>query len=91
MPVWGMRHEIAKTKAADSLVDVQMPGMNGRADCEAKTIDPQMEITMISAYDDSDYILNAMKTGASYYLLAGTPSRDSCGIRQAFEINTFYS
>ena len=44
--------------------------MNGvELTAKLKQIDPQMEITMISAYDDSDYILNAMKTGASYYRL----------------------
>lgn len=63
--------EIAKTKKPQiAFVDVQMPGMNGvELTAKLKQIDPQMEITMISAYDDSDYILNAMKTGASYYLL----------------------
>jgi two-component system response regulator YesN len=63
--------EIAKAiRPQIAFIDVQMPGMDGVELTEKlKQLDPEIEITMISAYDDSDYILNAMKTGASYYLL----------------------
>ena len=63
--------EIAKSKKPEiAFVDVQMPGMNGIELTEKlKHLDPQMEIIVISAYDDSDYVIKAMKNGASHYLL----------------------
>lgn len=52
------------------LMDIQMPGMNGleatRRILQAK---PQVAIIMLTVYDDDEYVLEAIKSGAMGYLL----------------------
>jgi DNA-binding NarL/FixJ family response regulator len=52
------------------LMDIQMPGMNGIA-CTAalKQALPSVPVMMLTVYEDDDAIFNALKAGASGYLL----------------------
>lgn len=59
-----------------AFVDIQMPGLNGIETIEQlKLLNPNIKISMISAYEDSDYVLKAVKAGASDYILK--PARPS--------------
>jgi DNA-binding NarL/FixJ family response regulator len=52
------------------LMDIRMPNMNGVvATQRIKTDYPQAKVVMLTTFDDSDYILNAINNGASGYLL----------------------
>ena len=52
------------------LMDIQMPGMSGIA-CTAALKEklPSMPVMMLTVYEDNDAIFNALKAGASGYLL----------------------
>ena len=57
------------------LMDIRMPNMNGViATQEIKRAHPQMKVLILTTFDDSDYILNAINYGASGYLLKDTSS-----------------
>ena len=58
-------------KAADVvLLDIRMPNMNGVvATQRIKTEYPACKVIILTTFDDSDYILNAINNGASGYLL----------------------
>ncbi len=52
------------------LMDIRMPNMNGVvATQQIKTEYPQVKVLILTTFDDSDYILNAINNGASGYLL----------------------
>ena len=52
------------------LMDIRMPNMNGVvATKRIKEIDENIKIIILTTFDDSDYILSAINTGASGYLL----------------------
>lgn len=52
------------------LMDIRMPNMNGVvATREIKTKYPEVKVLILTTFDDSDYILNAVNYGASGYLL----------------------
>ena len=52
------------------LMDIRMPNMNGVvATQRIKTTYPEVKVVMLTTFDDSDYILNAINYGASGYLL----------------------
>lgn len=58
------------------LLDIRMPNMNGVvATREIKTRYPQTKVLILTTFDDSDYILNAINNGASGYLLKDIDSR----------------
>ena len=52
------------------LMDIQLPGMTG-SECAAalKAAHPEVQILMITVYDDSERVFNALSSGASGYLL----------------------
>lgn len=55
------------------LMDIRMPNMNGVvATQEIKRKNPQTNVLVLTTFDDSDYILNAINNGASGYLLKDT-------------------
>lgn len=55
------------------LMDIRMPNMNGViATQEIKRRRPDVKILILTTFDDSDYILNAINNGASGYLLKDT-------------------
>ena len=52
------------------LLDVRMPNMNGVvATSRIKNEYPDAKVLILTTFDDSDYILNAINNGASGYLL----------------------
>jgi DNA-binding NarL/FixJ family response regulator len=52
------------------LMDINMPGMSG-IECvqRLKTMAPQMQIVMLTVYEDTDKIFQALAAGATGYLL----------------------
>ncbi len=59
------------------LLDIRMPNMNGVvATKEIKTRYPQIKVVILTTFDDSDYILNAINNGASGYLLKDIGSNE---------------
>ncbi len=52
------------------LLDIRMPNMNGVVTTQRiKAEYPQVKVLILTTFDDSDYILNAINNGASGYLL----------------------
>jgi DNA-binding NarL/FixJ family response regulator len=58
------------------LMDINLPGLNG-VECvrRLKPLLPQTQVVMLTVYEDTDNIFNALAAGASGYLLKRT-SRD---------------
>ncbi len=55
------------------LLDIRMPNMNGVvATQRIKSEYPDIKVVILTTFDDSDYILNAINNGASGYLLKDT-------------------
>jgi DNA-binding NarL/FixJ family response regulator len=56
------------------LMDLNLPGMNG-VECvrKLKALLPAVQIVMLTVYEDSDQIYNALSAGAMGYLLKQTP------------------
>lgn len=59
------------------LMDVNLPGKSG-IDCisELKSRLPDLEVVMLTAYDEEDNIFRALKEGASGYLLKSSTPED---------------
>ena len=55
------------------LMDINLPGMNG-VECvrQLKVLLPQTQIMMLTVYEDTDNIFNALAAGATGYLLKRT-------------------
>jgi len=69
------------------LMDINLPGMNG-VECvrRLKQILPQTQAIMLTVYEDTENIFNALAAGASGYLLKRTPSAEIlAGIRQVLQ------
>ena len=59
------------------LMDVRMPIMDGVAATEEISRRfPQTKILVLTTFDDDDYVVRAIKYGASGYLLKDTPSEE---------------
>lgn len=56
------------------LMDINLPGMNG-VECvrKLKQLLPQMQVMMLTVYEDTENIFNALAAGASGYMLKRTP------------------
>ena len=66
---------VEKQKPDVILMDIRMPNMNGViATQEVKRRHPEVKVLILTTFDDSDYILNAINNGASGYLLKDTSS-----------------
>ncbi|MCB0101999.1 MAG: response regulator transcription factor [Anaerolineales bacterium] len=67
--------ELADKKKPDLiLMDLKMPGMNGiEATREIRKKHPTMKILVLTTYDDDEWVFDAIRAGASGYLLKDTP------------------
>ncbi len=65
------------------LMDVRMPGMNGvAATREIRARFPETRVLVLTTYPDDDYIFEALRVGASGYLLKNTgPDELTAAIR----------
>ncbi len=56
------------------LMDLKMPGMNGvEATRQIRSRDSQIKILVLTTFDDDEWVFDAIRVGASGYLLKDTP------------------
>lgn len=56
------------------LMDLKMPGINGiEATREIRNRFPQVKVLILTTYDDDEWLFDAIRAGASGYLLKDTP------------------
>jgi len=62
--------EIPVLKPDVALVDINLPGMNG-VECVRRLKEklPELQVLMLTKYEESDLIFNSLRAGASGYLL----------------------
>jgi len=67
--------ELATQKGPDLiLMDLKMPGTHGiEATREIRARFPQIKILVLTTYDDDEWLFDAIRAGASGYLLKDTP------------------
>ena len=65
--------ELAANPVDIALFDINLPGMSG-IDCiqRLKIIHPRMQMMVLTVYDNTDNIFDALKAGATSYLLKNT-------------------
>jgi len=58
-----------------ALVDINLPGMSG-IECVAQltAMMPQLQVLMLTMYEERDLIFNSLRAGAKGYLLKKTPA-----------------
>ncbi len=68
---------LPKVKPDVVLMDINLPGMNG-VECvrQLKTLVPATEVMMLTVYEDTENIFNALAAGASGYMLKRTSSKE---------------
>jgi DNA-binding NarL/FixJ family response regulator len=68
---------LPKEKPNVVLMDINLPGMNG-GECvrQLKQLLPQTQAVMLTVYEDTENIFNALAAGASGYLLKRTTSAE---------------
>src|SRR5580700_5893302 len=68
---------IPKCRPQVVLMDIQMPGMSG-AECTAqlKRLLPPVQIIVLTVYEDTETIFNALRAGACGYLLKRCPPQE---------------
>jgi DNA-binding NarL/FixJ family response regulator len=69
--------DLPKVKPEVVLMDINLPGMNG-VECvrKLKAILPKTQVMMLTVYEDTENIFNALAAGASGYMLKRTPSKE---------------
>jgi DNA-binding NarL/FixJ family response regulator len=65
---------VPKEKPNVVLMDINLPGMNG-VECvrQLKPLAPETQFIMLTVYEDTDNIFNALAAGATGYMLKRTP------------------
>ncbi len=68
---------LPKAKPDVVLMDINLPGMNG-VECvrKLKSILPKLQVMMLTVYEDTENIFNALAAGANGYMLKRTPTKD---------------
>jgi DNA-binding NarL/FixJ family response regulator len=69
--------DLPKVKPEVVLMDINLPGMNG-VECvrKLKALLPQMQVMMLTVYEDTENIFNALAAGANGYMLKRTPTKE---------------
>jgi RNA polymerase sigma factor (sigma-70 family) len=69
--------DLPKVKPDIVLMDINLPGMNG-VECvrQLKTLLPATQVMMLTVYEDTDNIFNALAAGANGYMLKRTPAKE---------------
>jgi len=68
--------KILEKKPDVVLMDIKLPGMSGiQCVAEIKKVLPDMQIIMVTIYEDSERIFRALKAGASGYLVKSCPPK----------------
>jgi len=59
------------------LMDINLPGING-VECvrQLKKIAPEIQVMMLTVYEDTENIFDALAAGASGYMLKRTSTRE---------------
>ena len=70
--------ELAKSKSPDLiLMDLKMPGLNGvEATRRIRSGYPAIKVLVLTTYDDDEWVFDAIRAGASGYLLKDTPRQE---------------
>lgn len=78
---------VRKEKPDVILMDIRMPEMDGVICTQIiKENYPQIKIIILTTFDDDEYVFNALKYGASGYLLKGISSKElSDAIRKVYQ------
>lgn len=65
---------VAKKEPDLVLMDLKMPVLNGvEATRQIRTRHPDVKVLVLTTYDDDEWVFDAVKAGASGYLLKDTP------------------
>src|SRR5450432_396192 len=66
--------DLPQAKPDVVLMDINLPGMNG-VECvrQLKKIAPEIQVMMLTVYEDTENIFDALAAGASGYMLKRTP------------------
>ena len=69
--------DLPKVKPDVVLMDINLPGMNG-VECvrKLKGLLPETQVMMLTVYEDTENIFNALAAGASGYMLKRTPTKE---------------
>ena len=69
--------DLPKIKPDAVLMDINLPGING-VECvrQLKSLLPQTQVMMLTVYEDTENIFNALAAGANGYLLKRTPTKE---------------
>ena len=69
--------DLPKVKPDVVLMDINLPGMNG-VECvrKLKALLPQTQVMMLTVYEDTENIFNALAAGANGYMLKRTPTKE---------------
>jgi DNA-binding NarL/FixJ family response regulator len=69
--------ELPEVKPDVVLMDINLPGMNG-VECvqKLKQILPKIQVMMLTVYEDTENIFNALAAGANGYMLKRTATRE---------------
>jgi DNA-binding NarL/FixJ family response regulator len=69
--------ELPDAKPDVVLMDINLPGLNG-VECvrQLKQVLPQVQVVMLTVYEDTEMIFKALTAGATGYLLKQTPPAD---------------
>jgi len=69
--------DLPKAKPDVVLMDINLPGLNG-VECvrQLKALMPKLQVMMLTVYEDTENIFNALAAGANGYMLKRTPTRE---------------
>jgi DNA-binding NarL/FixJ family response regulator len=69
--------KVAAMKPDLVLMDLKMPGLNGvRATDEIRKKHPEVRVLVLTTFAEDEWVFDAIRSGASGYLLKGTPRQE---------------